>query len=107
MLHIFQIQLYLLLHDYMNIVIFWIFSLFHQFILVTELDACRIGNAWTDMKDFNPFKLKRSAGVGVRIFLPMIGLMGLDWAYGFDEPNYGSTGKRSGSNLHFIIGQEF
>lgn len=65
------------------------------------------GNAWTDMKDFNPFKLKRSAGVGVRIFLPMIGLMGLDWAYGFDEPNYGSTGKRSGSNLHFIIGQEF
>ena len=65
------------------------------------------GNAWIDMKDFNPFKLKRSAGVGVRIFLPMIGLMGLDWAYGFDEPNYGSTGKRSGSNLHFIIGQEF
>ena len=65
------------------------------------------GNAWTDMKDFNPFKLKRSSGVGVRIFLPMIGLMGLDWAYGFDEPNYGSTGKRSGSNLHFIIGQEF
>ncbi|MGM9798201.1 MAG: outer membrane protein assembly factor BamA [Parabacteroides sp.] len=65
------------------------------------------GNAWTDMKDFNPFKLKRSAGVGVRIFLPMIGLMGLDWAYGFDEPNYGGNGKRSGSNLHFIIGQEF
>ena len=65
------------------------------------------GNAWTDMKDFNPFKLKRSAGVGVRIFLPMIGLMGLDWAYGFDEPNYGGSGKRSGSNLHFIIGQEF
>ena len=65
------------------------------------------GNAWTDLKNFNPFNLKRSAGVGVRIFLPMIGLMGLDWAYGFDEPNYGSNGKRSGSNLHFIIGQEF
>ena len=65
------------------------------------------GNAWTDMSNYNPFDLKRSAGVGVRIFLPMIGLMGIDWAYGFDEPNYGSGGKRSGSNFHFIIGQEF
>ncbi len=65
------------------------------------------GNAWTDMSNYNPFKLKRSAGVGVRIFLPMIGLMGIDWAYGFDAPNFGATGKRSGSNFHFIIGQEF
>lgn len=65
------------------------------------------GNAWTDMSNYNPFDLKRSAGVGVRIFLPMIGLMGIDWAYGFDEPNYGSSGKRSGGNFHFIIGQEF
>ena len=65
------------------------------------------GNAWQDLGDFNPFDLKRSAGVGVRIFLPMIGLMGLDWAYGFDTPNYGDTSRRSGSNLHFIIGQEF
>ena len=65
------------------------------------------GNAWYDMKDYNPFNLKRSAGVGVRIFLPMIGLMGIDWAYGFDTPNLGSDGKRSGSNFHFIIGQEF
>ncbi len=66
------------------------------------------GNAWTDMGKYNPFDLKRSAGVGVRIFLPMIGLMGIDWAYGFDAPNYpvGSS-KRSGSNFHFIIGQEF
>ena len=65
------------------------------------------GNAWQDLGDFNPFDLKRSAGVGVRIFLPMIGLMGLDWAYGFDTPNFGDTSRRSGSNLHFIIGQEF
>lgn len=65
------------------------------------------GNAWQSLKNFNPFDLKRSAGVGVRIFLPMIGLMGIDWAYGFDTPNYGSDGKRSGSNFHFIIGQEF
>lgn len=64
------------------------------------------GNAWTTVKNFNPFDLKRSAGVGVRIFLPMIGLMGIDWAYGFDAPNYVGAG-RSGSNFHFIIGQEF
>jgi len=63
------------------------------------------GNAWTNMKNFNPFGLKRSAGVGVRIFLPMIGLMGIDWGYGFDIPD-GST-QRGGSNFHFIIGQEF
>ena len=63
------------------------------------------GNAWSDLKDFNPFHLKRSAGVGVRIFLPMIGLMGIDWAYGFDRPD-GST-QRGGSNFHFVIGQEF
>ncbi|MEG1749465.1 MAG: outer membrane protein assembly factor BamA [Tannerellaceae bacterium] len=63
------------------------------------------GNAWKDLKSFNPFDLKRSAGVGVRIFLPMIGLMGLDWAYGFDKPD--GSSKRGGSNIHFIIGQEF
>lgn len=63
------------------------------------------GNAWRQLKSFNPFDLKRSAGVGVRIFLPMIGLMGIDWAYGFDKP-YGSS-RRGGSNFHFIIGQEF
>ncbi len=67
------------------------------------------GNAWRTISSFNPFDLKRSAGVGVRIFLPMIGLMGIDWAYGFDAPNYGSgsTKKRNGSEFHFIIGQEF
>ncbi len=65
------------------------------------------GNAWTTLKDFNPFGLKRSAGVGVRIFLPMIGLMGIDWAYGFDTPDGSTVGERGGSNFHFIIGQEF
>ena len=63
------------------------------------------GNAWTDVRKFNPFDMKRSAGVGVRIFLPMIGLMGIDWAYGFDKVN-GSTAL-SGSQFHFILGQEF
>ena len=66
------------------------------------------GNAWRDMSDYNPFDLKRSAGVGVRIFLPMIGLMGIDWAYGFDTANYGNDqNQRSGSQFHFVIGQEF
>ena len=63
------------------------------------------GNAWTDIKSFNPFDMKRSAGVGVRVFLPMIGMMGLDWAYGFD-PVYG-TRQYGGSQIHFILGQEF
>lgn len=64
------------------------------------------GNAWNKLKEFSPFDLKRSAGVGVRIFLPMIGLMGIDWAYGFDRANIYTT-ERSGGNFHFIIGQEF
>ena len=63
------------------------------------------GNAWNDIKKFNPFDLKRSAGVGVRIFLPMIGMMGIDWGYGFDKV-FGSK-QYGGSQFHFILGQEF
>ena len=63
------------------------------------------GNAWTDVKKFNPFDMKRSAGVGVRIFLPMVGMMGIDWAYGFDKV-FGSS-KYAGSQFHFVLGQEF
>ena len=66
------------------------------------------GNAWTDVKKFNPLNMKRSAGVGVRILLPMVGLMGIDWAYGFQKYISGYSGKRAGgSQFHFIIGQEF
>lgn len=61
------------------------------------------GNAWDDTRKFNPFDMKRSAGLGVRIFLPMVGLMGIDWAYGFDKV----FGKKGGSQFHFILGQEF
>ena len=64
------------------------------------------GNAWAEAKKFNPFDIKRSAGVGVRIFLPMVGLMGIDWAYGFDKP-YSTSSKIGGSQFHFILGQEF
>ena len=65
------------------------------------------GNAWYETKNFNPFSMKRSAGVGVRIFLPMVGLMGIDWAYGFDKVWNGSQYKKGGSQFHFILGQEF
>ena len=61
------------------------------------------GNAWTSVKSFNPFDMKRSAGVGARIYLPMIGMMGIDWGYGFDYV----YGKKGGSNFHFVLGQEF
>jgi outer membrane protein insertion porin family len=64
------------------------------------------GNAWAKAKDFNPFDMKRSAGLGVRIFLPMVGLMGIDWAYGFDQV-YQSGWKKGGSQFHFVLGQEF
>lgn len=63
------------------------------------------GNAWSRTSKFNPFDMKRSAGVGIRLFLPMIGMMGIDWGYGFDKV-YGST-SYSGGQFHFIIGQEF
>lgn len=62
------------------------------------------GNSWYDFADFNPFSIKRAAGIGVRIFLPMFGLMGFDWGYGFDE---GYTSKAGGSQFHFVMGQQF
>ncbi|MCR4774286.1 MAG: outer membrane protein assembly factor BamA [Prevotella sp.] len=67
------------------------------------------GNSWANTKDFNPFNMKRSAGLGVRIFLPMVGLMGIDWAYGFDKvyTNQYGTQSKGGSQFHFILGQEF
>ena len=60
------------------------------------------GNCWSDIRRFNPFQIRRSAGVGVRVFLPMIGLLGVDWGYGFD--NHDGNG---GSQFHFVIGQQF
>ena len=59
------------------------------------------GNCWSDIKYFNPFQMKRSAGVGARVFLPMLGLLGVDWGYGFDDPTNGK------SQFHFVIGQQF
>ena len=67
---------------------------------LTFLEA---GNSFSSIKGYNPFELKRSAGVGVRIFLPMFGMMGIDWAYGFDK---GVDGTKGGSQFHFVLGQE-
>ena len=70
--------------------------------LLTFLEA---GNAWNNFEDYNPFKLHRSAGAGVRIFLPMFGLMGIDWGYGFDKVV--GQPDAAGSQFHFVIGQQF
>ena len=72
---------------------------------IYALAFAEAGNAWTDINKMNPFKLKTSAGVGVRILLPMVGLMGIDWAYGFKTTEYGQ--KIGGSQFHFVLGQEF
>ncbi len=63
------------------------------------------GNGFNSWKEFSPFKIKRSAGIGVRLYLPIVGMLGIDWGYGFD-PAYGKT-KRSGSQFHFVMGQQF
>ncbi len=63
------------------------------------------GNCWDKIGKFNPFDLKKSVGVGARIYLPMVGLLGIDWAYGFDKVH--GVGTYGGSHFHFILGQEF
>lgn len=72
---------------------------------IYALAFAEAGNAWTEVKKFNPFDMKRSAGLGVRLFLPMVGMMGIDWAYGFDNIN--GSKSYSGSQFHFVLGQEF
>jgi outer membrane protein insertion porin family len=63
------------------------------------------GNSYNNFRDYNPFDIKRSAGLGIRIFMPAFGLLGIDFGYGFD-PLTGETGKH-GWETHFIIGQQF
>ena len=63
------------------------------------------GNAYDTFEDFNPFYLKRSAGAGLRIFMPAFGLLGIDFAHGFDP--VGNSTEKSGWQTHFIIGQQF
>jgi outer membrane protein insertion porin family len=63
------------------------------------------GNAWTALYQFNPFQVRRSAGVGVRAFLPMFGMLGVDWGYGFDDIP-GNPGQNH-SQFAFTLGQQF
>jgi outer membrane protein insertion porin family len=70
------------------------------------------GNAWSRFEEFNPFSIKRSAGIGVRAFLPMFGMLGIDWGYGFDMPNSKINNTdirrgRHGGEFHFTMGQQF
>ena len=63
------------------------------------------GNTWSMTKKFNPFDIKRSAGVGIRMTIPMMGIMGVDWGYGFDAID--GSPSSSGSQFHFSINQQF
>lgn len=73
-----------------------------QIYAMTFIEA---GNAWSNLEQFNPFKMYRSAGIGVRVFLPMLGMLGIDWGYGFDPLSGSST--PSGGQFHFTMGQQF
>ena len=63
------------------------------------------GNGFSSWRDFSPFKIKRSAGIGVRLYLPIVGMLGIDWGWGFD-PAAGKS-EPSGSQFHFVLGQQF
>jgi outer membrane protein insertion porin family len=64
------------------------------------------GNAWREWNDFNPLSIKRAAGLGIRAFLPMFGMLGVDFGYGFDPSNYNPS-EKSGPQWHFVLGQQF
>ncbi|WP_334056668.1 outer membrane protein assembly factor BamA [Polaribacter sp. P097] len=72
---------------------------------IYTLGFVEAGNSYDNFQSFNPFELKRSAGVGIRIFMPAFGLLGIDFAHGFD-PLPGFT-EKSGWQTHFIIGRQF
>tara|TARA_B100000989_G_scaffold105532_1_gene77340 strand:- start:8348 stop:10921 length:2574 start_codon:yes stop_codon:yes gene_type:complete len=74
---------------------------------VFALSFLEAGNGFDDFKDYSPFDIKRSAGIGVRVFMPAFGLLGIDFGYGFDSSNFSNTGQSSGWQTHFVIGQQF
>lgn len=73
--------------------------------MIYALAFAEAGNAYQSVKNYNPFDLKRSLGIGLRVYLPMIGLIGVDWGYGFDR--LPMTGKRGGSQFHFMMGSQW
>jgi len=74
---------------------------------VFALSFLEAGNGFDDWKDYNPFDAKRSAGIGVRVFMPAFGLLGIDFGYGFDSSTFSNSNERSGWQTHFVIGQQF
>ncbi len=74
---------------------------------VFALSFLEAGNGFDDWKDYNPFDVKRSAGIGVRVFMPAFGLLGIDFGYGFDSSTFSNSNERSGWQTHFVIGQQF
>lgn len=77
--------------------------LMQQSTTIYALAFAEAGNCWTSVKNFSPFNLKRSAGLGLRLYLSMLGFLGIDWGYGFDKV----WGQKGGNQLHFVLGQEF
>lgn len=73
--------------------------------MVYALVFAEAGNAFVNLEEFKPFNLKRSMGVGLRIFLPVLGMLGVDWGYGFD-PVIESPNKPSGPQFHFTMGMQ-
>ena len=75
------------------------------------LSFVEMGNVWADINDLDPFDLKRSAGIGIRVFIPMLGMIGYDMGYGFDYTDYDEFYRNStephGWEYHFIFGMPF
>ncbi|MFW5851984.1 MAG: BamA/TamA family outer membrane protein, partial [Bacteroidota bacterium] len=64
------------------------------------------GNAWTEFENYNPFNIKRSAGFGIRVFIPMMGLLGFDFGYGFDQSDSNPNAPIGGWQPSFVLGQQ-
>ena len=74
------------------------------------LSFFEMGNVWNDIESLDPFDLKRSAGFGIRIFIPMLGMLGYDMGYGFDYTDYDSIYNGTqphGWEYHLIFGMPF
>jgi outer membrane protein insertion porin family len=71
----------------------------------TVISKLVVFNTYPSFNQFNPFNVKRSAGVGIRLFMPMFGLIGLDYAWGFDYRDVPKSGQPT--QVHFFIGQQF
>ncbi len=71
------------------------------------LGFAEAGGSYSNFKKYNPFVLQRSAGFGLRVFMPAFGLLGIDFGHGFDAVPNAATNQRNGWETHFIIGQQF